>query len=184
MEVQPTTDLPGGPALAPFLLHAVHMRSMVLAAMLVLSMAGTARADAGLTDAVAAAFLVRTVDPALHDIAHARVAEISAAGDLDHAGMRPGTAEVLAMNAGVANPVAHAVSQWIGSSLHRGILSDGSYGRIGCAETVNDGVHWFACVLAAGPLPAQAGSGAGLPDTSLELPSTVATAARWRVVPD
>ena len=160
------------------------MRAVVLAAMLVLSMAGIARADTGLTDAVAAAFLVRTVDPALHDIAHARVAEISAAGGLDHAGMRSGTAEVLAMNAGVANPVSHAVNQWIGSSFHRGLLSDGSYGRIGCAETVDDGVHWFACVLAAGPLPAQSGSGARLPDTSVELPSTVATAVRWRVVPD
>ena len=160
------------------------MRNVVLGVMLVLSTAGVARADAGLTDAVAAAFLVRTVDPGLHEIAHARVAEISAAGELDHGGMRPGTAEVLAMNAGVTDPVARAVNQWIGSSFHRGILSDGSYGRIGCAETVDDGVHWFACVLAPGPLPAQAGSGSGLPDTSLEPPSAFATASRWRVVPD
>jgi hypothetical protein len=160
------------------------MRNVLLGVMLVLSTAGVARADAGLTDAVAAAFLVRTVDAELHAIAHARVAEISAAGDLDHAGMRPGTAEVLAMNAGVADPVAHALNQWIGSSFHRGILSDGSYGRIGCAEAVDGGVHWFACVLATGPLPAQAESGSGLPDTSLERSSAFSTASRWRVVPD
>lgn len=87
------------------------------------------------------------------------------------------------MNAGVADPVAHALNHWFGSGLHRGILSDGSYGRIGCEEAVDDGVHWFACVLATGPLPAQAGSAAGLPDTSLELPSTPATASRWRSCP-
>jgi hypothetical protein len=161
------------------------VRNVVLGVMLVLSTVGVARADVGLTDAVAAAFLVRTVDPNLHDIAHARVAEISAAGELDHAGMRPGTAEVLAMNAGVADPVAHALNQWIGSSFHRGILSDGSYGRIGCAETVDDGVHWFACVLATGPLPAQASGGSGLPDTSLHAPSrALAPASRWTVIPD
>ncbi|HEX7171643.1 MAG TPA: hypothetical protein VF365_03425 [Candidatus Limnocylindria bacterium] len=163
------------------------MRSLVLAVMLVLSTAGLARADAGLTDAVAAAFLVRTVDPGLHEIAHARVAEISAAGELGHEGMRAGTAEVLALNAGVANPVAHAVNQWIGSSFHRGILSDGSYGRIGCAETVADGIHWFACVLAPGPLPAQGGSGSGgtsLPDTSVPQPLVFASGSRWRAMPD
>lgn len=161
------------------------MRYLLLGVMLVFSTAGVARADTGLTNAVAAAFLVRTVDPGLHDIAHARVAEIGAAGKLDHAGMRPGTAEVLAMNAGVANPVAHALNQWIGSTFHRGILSDGSYGRIGCAEAVDDGVHWFACVLATGPLPAQASGGSGLPDTSLQPPPSALTAAcRWRAVPE
>lgn len=87
----------------------------------------------------------------------------------------------------MANPVAHALSQWIDSSFHRGILSDGSYGRIGCAEAVADGVHWFACVLATGPLPAQAGSasgGAALPDTSVPTRVVLATGARWRAAPD
>ena len=46
-------------------------------------------------------------------------------------------------------------------------LSDGSYGRFGCAELVACGVHWFACVLAAGPLPARQRSGKTLSDTSL-----------------
>jgi hypothetical protein len=138
-----------------------------------------------LTDAVAAAFLVRTVDPGLHEIAHARVAEIAAAGRLDHDSMRPGTAEVLAWNEGVANPVSNAVSQWIGSDFHRGILSDGSYGRIGCAETVADGVQWFACVLAAGPLPAQGGgSTVALPDTAIAARHLAATAWRLRFMLD
>ena len=145
------------------------MRYLVLGAILLLSTAGAVRADGGLADAVAAAFLVRHVDANLHDIAHARVAEVAAAGRLAHDGMPPGTAEVLAYNTGVSNPVANAVGQWIASDLHRGILSDGSYGRIGCAETVVDGTHWFACVLTKGPLPAQRVStaSAALPDTSM-----------------
>lgn len=155
------------------------MRYLVLGAVLLFSTAGATQADTGLTDAVAAAFLVRHVDVALHDIAHARVTELAAAGLLSHDGMRPGTAEVVAYNTGVADPVANAVGQWIDSDLHRGILSDGSYGRIGCAETVANGTHWFACVLAAGPLPAQgtASGSSGLPDTSMA-PGTVAVAAR------
>jgi hypothetical protein len=160
------------------------MRYLVLGAILLFSTPGTARADGGLTDAVANAFLVRTVDAGLHDIAHARVAELAAAGALSHDGMRPGTAEVLAFNEGVSNPVANAVGQWIGSSFHRGILSDGSYGRIGCAELVADGVHWFACVLATGPLPAQPVSAVALPDTSLPRPFALPAGARWGPVPD
>jgi len=163
------------------------MRYLVLGAILLFSTAGVARADGGLTDAVAAAFLVRTVDSGLHEIAHARVAEIAAAGRLDHGGMRPGTAEVLAWNEGVANPVSSAIGQWIGSDLHRGILSDGSYGRIGCAETVADGVHWFACVLAAGPLPAQGGAAVttvALPDTAISVRLSATTAWRLRFMPD
>ena len=42
------------------------MRYLVLGAILLFSTAGTARADGGLTDAVASAFLVRTVDAGLH----------------------------------------------------------------------------------------------------------------------
>lgn len=160
------------------------MRYLVLGAVLLLSTAGVASADGGLTDAVAGAFLVRTVDPGLHDIAHTRVAEVAAAGELTHDGMRPGTAEVLAWNEGATNPVANAVGQWIGSSFHRGILSDGSYGRIGCAELVADGVHWFACVLASGPLPVQRTSAAALPDTSLPRPFALPTSVRWCLVPE
>jgi hypothetical protein len=156
------------------------MRYLVLGAILFFSTAGAARADGGLTDAVAAAFLVRHIDATLHDIAHARVAEIAAAGRLTHDGTRPGTAEVLAYNTGVSNPVANAVGQWIASDLHRGILSDGSYGRIGCAETVAGGTHWFACVLATGPLPAQGvGSGSSaLPDTGMPA-ANIAARARF-----
>ncbi|HET9417084.1 MAG TPA: hypothetical protein VFP30_06025 [Candidatus Limnocylindria bacterium] len=160
------------------------MRYLVLGAILLISTAGTARADGGLTGAVANAFLVRTVDSGLHDIAHARVAELAADGQLSHDGMRPGTAEVLALNQGVSNPVANAVGQWIGSSFHRGILSDGSYGRIGCAELVSDGIHWFACVLATGPLPARAAPAVALPDTGLARPFALPAGARWSAVPE
>jgi hypothetical protein len=128
---------------------------LLLGALLVLALARPVRGDGGLTDAVAGAYFPRTADAGLHAVAHQRVAEIGACGCLDHAAMQPGTAEVLAWNSGLASPVASAVGQWIASPTHNTILSDGSYGRIGCAEGVTAGAHWFACVLAAGPLPVQ-----------------------------
>lgn len=140
----------------------------MLGAVLILSIAAPVQADVGLTDAVAAAYFPRTVDEGLHAIAHQRVVEISACGCLEHDGMRPGTAEVLVWNLGEGNPVASAVSRWIGSPTHNAILSDRQYGLIGCAERIVAGVHWFACVLAAGP-PAQAAAPPVLvlPDTAM-----------------
>ena len=147
---------------------------LILGAILVLAFARPVRGDGGLTDTVARAYFARTVDAGLHALAHQRVAEIGACACLDHAAMQPGTAEVLAWNSGLASPVASAVGQWIGSPTHNAILSDRSIGRIGCAEGVTGGAHWFACVLAAGPLPAQppaapqpAGQVLTLPDTAL-----------------
>jgi hypothetical protein len=171
------------------------MRYLMLGAVLLFSTAGVVRADGGLTDAVATAYLVRNIDAELHEIAHARVGEMSAAGELGHDGMRPGTAEVVAWNLGQANPIGNAVSQWIDSPLHNAILSDRSYGRIGCAEAVVGGTHWFACVLAAGPLPAHGGSASGsgavagtgpatfmLPDTRMPVGDRATTSARrWFV---
>lgn len=125
------------------------MRYLMLGVVLLFSTSGVTRADGGLTDAIASSFLLRTVDAGLHDIAHARATEIAAAGSLDHDGMRPGTAEVLAWNTGEAYPIASAVSAWIGSPPHNAILSNRSYGRIGCAAVIRNGVYWFACVLAA-----------------------------------
>jgi hypothetical protein len=130
------------------------MRYLMLGAVLILSMAAPVRADVGLTDAVAAAYFPRTVDEGLHAIAHQRVIEISACGCLEHNGMRPGTAEVLVWNLGQPNPVASALGAWRGSPTHNAILSDRQYGLVGCAERTVGGTHWFACVLAAGPLPA------------------------------
>jgi hypothetical protein len=136
--------------------NARAMRALAAIAVLLaaLPMASPVRADDGLTNAVAAAYFPRNVDTNLHAIAHARVAELAACECLEHDNMRPGTAEVIAFNAGMSNPAAHAVAQWSGSPAHDAILSNRSYGRIGCAETVAAGTHWFACVLAAGPLPA------------------------------
>jgi hypothetical protein len=145
---------------------------------LVLSTAGPVRADTGLTTAVAAAYFPRTVDENLHAIAHARVEELRACRCLDHAGMRPGTAEVLYSATLMPNPIGSAVTKWASSPLHDGILSDTSYGRIGCAEAVQGDTHYLACVLAVGPLPAGSGSGGGstvlLPDTAVERPASVA----------
>jgi hypothetical protein len=127
------------------------MRYFVLGVILALTVAAPARADTGLTAALAAAYLPRTVDAGLHAIAHERVLEISSCeGCMTHDLMRPGTAEVLGYNAGYADPIATVIAAWAASPPHDAILSDGGWGRIGCAERSVNGKHWFACVLAAG----------------------------------
>jgi hypothetical protein len=160
---------------------------LLLGVLFVLSTAGPVRADGGLTNAVASAYVPRNVDSGLHSIAHQRVTESSACDCLDHDGMRPGTAEVLAWASGVANPIAHTVGKWMDSPEHNAILSDRSWGRIGCAELVVDGTHWFACVLAAGPLPAAAAPAAPvlvLPDTAMPAePRRTAPRSRGPAVP-
>lgn len=131
------------------------------------------RADGDLTGAVAAVYGSRTVDAGLHAIAHERVVEISSCnGCMNHDGMRPGTAEVIGYNAGYSDPVARVLSAWQGSSLHDGILSDRSLGKIGCAHREVGGGHYFVCVLASGgswggnPPPAGGGT-LTLPDTAM-----------------
>jgi len=138
------------------------------------------RADNGLTSAIANAYFPRTVDANLHSIAHQRAAELAACDCLDHSGMRSGTAEVIAYNMGMPNPVGEVVQQWIGSPSHNALLSDTSYGKIGCAEVVSGGTHWFACVLAKGPLPVAAVAApapvAALPNTAVPFRDDVAAA--------
>jgi hypothetical protein len=157
----------------------------LLGVLFVLSAASPVRADGGLTDAIASAYFLRNVDSGLHSIAHQRVAEISACDCLDHDGMRPGTAEVLAWVRGVENPIAHTVGKWTDSPEHNAILSDRSWGRIGCAELVADGTHWFACVFAAGPLPAAAAAPVlVLPDTAMPAePPRVPRGSRSLAIP-
>jgi hypothetical protein len=148
------------------------MRKLFVATILVLAFAMPVRADDGLTGAVAAAYFPRTVDSGLHAIAHERVLEISACNScMDHDGMRSGTAEVLGYNSGYSNPIAAVLQGWSGSAIHNGILSDATYGRIGCAERSVGDRHWFACVLATGGSAGQRTSGGGgvtsLPDTAM-----------------
>lgn len=131
------------------------MLRLLIGLALVASLASPVRADSSLTAAVAAASLSRFEDAGLHAIAHERVTEISAcAGCLTHDLMRAGTAELLGVNAGIADPIAAVIGQWTGSPDHAAILVDPRWGRIGCAERTVGGEHYFACVLAAGPLPA------------------------------
>jgi hypothetical protein len=71
---------------------------------------------------------------------------------------------------------------WMGSPVHDGILSDRSYGRIGCAERSVGDQHWFVCVLATGGSTGSGGgssggsgsggggSTAGIPDTAMPAP--------------
>jgi hypothetical protein len=81
------------------------------------------------------------------------------------------------------------VNQWFENPVHRAILSDGSYGSIGCAEAVVGGTHWFAYVLAGGPFPisGESASESGtmlLPDTSMQIiGDRMPKEARRRFVP-
>lgn len=147
------------------------MKRLLLVLAVLLTLATPAQADTGLTSAVAAAYFPRFVDATLHTIAHQRVQEIAACGGcLSHDLMRAGTAEVLGSNSGYPDPIAAVVRGWESSRIHDGILSDRSLGRIGCAEKVVGATHYFACVLAAGPLPAGAGAGSAvttLPNTAM-----------------
>lgn len=124
-----------------------HDMRVIAGLVLLLVLVHPAKADTGLTQLINAAYLPRTEDAELHEIAHQRAMEI--ASDFSHEGMRSGTAEVLALNEGYADPIAHVLSQWQGSPDHDAILSDPSYTRIGCAEFIDGTVHYFACVLAA-----------------------------------
>ena len=101
--------------------------------------------DSDLTAAVNAAFLPRTEDPALHELAHQRALEASV--NFSHTGAT--TAEVLAYNSGFSDPIATVISQWIGSPAHAALLSDPSFTSIGCgAVTTPDGRYVAACLLA------------------------------------
>lgn len=131
------------------------MPRLLIGLVLVILLTSPVRADSSLTAAIAAAYLPRFEDAGLHAIAHERVIEISACDDcFTHDLMRAGTAEVLGFNAGLTDPVTAIIGQWTGSPGHDAILSDPRWGRIGCAEVVAGGAHYFACVLASGPLPA------------------------------
>lgn len=145
------------------------MRKLLIGLVLAILVAAPVHADAGLTGSVAAAYLQRAEDASLHSIAHERVVEISACPTcLTHDLMRPGTAEVLGWNSGVADPVASIIDTWSASSVHNGILSDPGWTRIGCAERVAVQAHYFVCVLAAGAVSSAAGPPVPrLPDTAM-----------------
>ncbi len=156
------------------------VRYLLLGVVLILSIAEPVRADAGLTGAVAAAYFPRNVDDGLHEIAHQRAAELLACQCLEHDRMRPGTAEVLYTVTRGSNPVQSAIAAWSRSPIHHDILSNRTYGRIGCAEAVDGDTHWLVCVLSFGPLPVGSGTASGstptfaLPDTAIDMrPATV-----------
>jgi hypothetical protein len=151
------------------LLALCPVRYVLLGIVLILATASPARADSGLTDAVVDAYFPRFADERLHAIAHERVAELLACHCLEHDRMRPGTAEVLYTLTLGTDPIGSALRSWADSPLHHAILSDRSYGRIGCAVTAAGDTHWVACVLAEGPLPQPGGF--VLPDTALASPS-------------
>jgi hypothetical protein len=126
-------------------------RTIVLALVLGLLLPAPVAADADLEAAVASATIFRSHDAALHERAHQRVLQIVT--DFDHCCLSAGEAEVVGWNAGFDDPVTAMVDGWLRSADHRDIIVDPDYTRIGCAETVADGRHWFACVLSVGNVP-------------------------------
>lgn len=148
--------------------------TVVLAFIAIASVSATGRvsADAGLEASVASTYVLRYTDAGLHAIAHERVAELAACDCLDHEGMHSGTAEVIAYNAGFADPVARVVQTWRNSPEHNAILADRSYGRIGCAALLDGGTSWFACVLSPGALPPQPAPAAASTPAPILLPNT------------
>ena len=109
--------------------------------------------DADLTGLVNSAYFPRTESAELHAVAHERAVEIAQPGGWCHCGQRPGTAEVLAYNAGYADPVSHAVGQWQQSPGHHAILSNPALNTIGCGSHFDGETYWFACVLTYGDSP-------------------------------
>ena len=125
------------------------MRRLLLALVLVALTPSSVLSDADLTQAVNAAFLFRTEDPALHELAHQRALEASV--NFSHVGAT--TAEVLAWNQGMTDPVSTAVRQWLESPAHFAILMDPTLTLIGCGSvTTSDGRYVAACLLAAEPV--------------------------------
>jgi hypothetical protein len=123
------------------------VKRAILAALLLLLIPGSVLSDSDLTQAVNAAFLPRTEDPALHELAHQRALQASL--DFSHTGAT--TAEVLAYNSGSADPIATVISQWLGSPAHAALLSDPSFTSIGCGAVTVNGTYYAACLLSRGP---------------------------------
>jgi hypothetical protein len=147
-------------------------RAIVLALVLGLLLPAPVAADADLEAAVASATIFRAHDAALHERAHQRVLQIVT--DFDHCCLSAGEAEVVGWNAGFSDPLSAMVAGWLRSADHRDIIVDPDYTRIGCAETVADGRHWFACVLSVGSTlaPTSAPTSPPAPSVPGALPNT------------
>ena len=124
------------------------MRYFLMGVILVLCTATPARAVNDLTSAVNARWGQRYVSVTLHAIAVDRVIEISRCNlCISHTLQRSNTAEVLGYNAGYTDPIRQVIRAWSQSAVHNAILSDHDLHRIGCAQRVVSGRHYFACVL-------------------------------------
>lgn len=104
---------------------------------------------------LAASGIPRVTDAQLSAVAEQRVAEIVAAGELDHRflgeldnGRWQQWGEVLAYRAGDATPLPDIVDGWMASPEHAEILRAPRYDAIGCAAAWS-GVRLYAvCILA------------------------------------
>ena len=103
---------------------------------------------------VAATGISRPVDADLTAIAEQRVIEIQAPDGFDHDLARSDTAEVLAWNRGMDDPLAGFVDGWRNSPTHWAILSDPAWSHIGCAVAIGgDDRYYAACVLSSAARP-------------------------------
>lgn len=125
--------------------------------------------DSDLTQAVNAAFLPRTEDPALHELAHQRALQASL--DFSHTGAT--TAEVLAYNSGFADPIATVISQWLGSPAHAALLSDPSFDLLGCGSVTVNGTYYAACLMGVSVSITDGNSSLQQPTTDSTPPVTV-----------
>ena len=121
-----------------------------LTVLMLLAVPASTRADPTFEAAVSAVTIPHTFDARLHDIAHQRAVEIVT--DFSHAGMRPGTAEVLAWSSGKPDPLGWVVTAWLNSPVHRAVLTDSSYELMGCATYSVADATYAACVLSAAPI--------------------------------
>jgi hypothetical protein len=140
--------------------------ALIVASILTIGLPASVAAGPSLEQRIATATGIdRTVDAGLQADARVRVREIVT--DFSHDVKYP-RAEVIAWNRGYEDPEAVVIKAWMGSDVHRAILTSREFVTIGCASLVTNETHWFVCILSrvgAAPNPP-----APLPNTALEAP--------------
>lgn len=100
-------------------------------------------ANVEFTTIVNAAYVQRTIDQNLINLATQRAIQITS--DFSHNGVPAGMAEVNTWN---RDGNLAAVLAWQGSPPHHAVLSDPTYSSIGCGvNVVGDGRIFFVCLL-------------------------------------
>jgi hypothetical protein len=140
------------------------MRRLLPLLLLVLLSSSPAVAGTSLESRIQTATgIVRAVDTGLQARAQQRAVEIQT--NFGHCCLNGNEAEVIAWNAGFADPLAQLVSAWLASPEHSAILRDPAYRSIGCATALAGTRTYGVCILAAVVAPP-----AVIPNTAMEQP--------------